>query len=194
MASYAPSCWSLGRQSHGALGLEPAGAGGCAWADGTTTFTSQCMSPVCAPILLAPLPHFLTLISIPKADQQKAADAHSEPIKNIFLPHAGALLWHVASSWLAVFCGMPVPAAEQRGAGFLVGCPPIYPCACAPLRPGCCGSSGQRHGSAACCLPFSGRGNCRCVMKCCQDLGQEQGCGKEKQKNNNSKHGMISSR
>lgn len=98
---YAPRCWAVGRQSHAVLGLEavPGEGGGatcppCEWG--------------LLSILLAPLSHFPTLISISKAGQQKAADAHSEPIKNIFLPDIGALLWHVASSRLAVFCGMPV--------------------------------------------------------------------------------------
>lgn len=133
-----------------------AGAGGCAGEGGGAT-CPPCEQGLLS-ILLAPLSHFPTLISISKAGQQKAADAHSEPIKNIFLPHVGALLWHVASS-LAVFCGKPVPAAKQRGAGFLVGCPPTNPCACT------LDAAAARASSAACSLPFCGWGNC-CVMKC----------------------------
>lgn len=149
---YAPRYWALGRQSHAVLGLEAVpGEGG-----GATCL--PCERGLLS-ILLAPLFYFPTLVSISKAGQQKAADAHSEPIKNIFLPYVGALLWHVASSQLAVFCGMPVPAAEQRGAGFLEGCPPANPCART------LDAAAAQASSAACGLPFCGWGNCR-VMKC----------------------------
>lgn len=89
-------------------------------------------------------------------------------------------------------------ASRDRDAGALVWCLPVHPhtqalihqctqapahpCTHIPLHPEHCSSSCQCSGSAVCCLPFSVHGNCHCIIKCCQDPGQELSFLKEKKK------------
>lgn len=117
---------------------------------------------------------------------------------------------------LPALCGMLMPASDQSDAGPPVGCLPLHsctralppPCTYAPVQSCTCppcthlpmphesvclgsrGSSCQRCCSAVCCLHFSGHGNCCCVMKCCQQPGQEQSFVKE-MKNKKSNHGKA---
>lgn len=143
--------------------------------------------------------------------RHKVADAHTEPMQNI-LPHlhwnfsvmhgllmAGGSLWdaracqHAERRWAPG--GMPAhapctptPMHSCTSAPMQPHTPaPTYPRTHASAHPGSHSSSCQRCGSSVCSLPFSGHGNCRCVMKCCQELGQEQSFVKEIKKNQTPK-------